>query len=284
MYVYRGDLGNYVDAVVDMTKPIMVTSVGNIRPRSAKEFFTTRPEGRKDYQLIYVADGCIHFDYRSEERVVEKGHMVLFYPDEPQEYIMYSKEKAEFYWVHFTGYDVERLLTQWGIPRDRRVFWVGLASDYRWLFYQMIRELQNRHAHFEELTAMNLQHLFLLIHRHLGGVEDRTKGFHGEIIQALTWFERHWRDDISIEDYAAHNRMSACWLRQKFKQYTGTTPMQHIISLRITNAMNLMENTDYNITQIAEAVGYDNPAYFRRLFHKHTGMSPTEYRKQLGKR
>ena len=44
--------------------------------------------------------------------------------------------------------------------------------------------------------------------------------------------------------------------------------------------MNLMENTDYNIEQIAEAVGYDNPSYFRRLFHKHTGLSPSEYKQR----
>jgi YesN/AraC family two-component response regulator len=56
--------------------------------------------------------------------------------------------------------------------------------------------------------------------------------------------------------------------------------MQYVISLRINNAMNLMENTDYNIEQIAEAVGYDNPSYFRRLFHKHTGLSPSEYRQR----
>lgn len=283
MYVYRGDLGNYVDALVDMSKPLLVTSAGNIRPRSAKEFFTTRPEGREDYQLLYVADGRIIFRFHGEEQVLDKGNMVLYWPGESQHYKMYSAEQAEFYWVHFTGYDVERLLAEWGIPHGRNVFWVGTDSDYRWLFYQMIRELQSRRAHYEQLLNMNLQHLFLLMHRHLTDTEDTATSFHGEVIQALTWFDRHWREDISIEEYATRNRMSPCWFRQKFKAFTGTSPMQHIINLRITNAMNLIENTDYNISQIAEAVGYDNPAYFRRLFRKHTGMSPLEYKKQKRK-
>ena len=59
--------------------------------------------------------------------------------------------------------------------------------------------------------------------------------------------------------------------------------MQYIVSLRITNAINLIENTDYNITEIANAVGYDNSLYFSRLFHKHTGMSPSEYKKKYKK-
>ena len=56
------------------------------------------------------------------------------------------------------------------------------------------------------------------------------------------------------------------------------TPLQYIVSLRITNSMNLMDNTNYNINQIAAAVGYDNAQYFSRLFKKHTGMTPSEYK------
>ena len=48
--------------------------------------------------------------------------------------------------------------------------------------------------------------------------------------------------------------------------------------LRINNAMNMLDNTKYNVTQIATAVGYDNSHYFCRLFKKHTGMTPLEYR------
>ena len=61
------------------------------------------------------------------------------------------------------------------------------------------------------------------------------------------------------------------------------TPMQYIVSLRITNAMNLIDNTDYNISQVASAVGYDNALYFSRLFHKHTGMAPSDYKKKREK-
>ena len=55
--------------------------------------------------------------------------------------------------------------------------------------------------------------------------------------------------------------------------------MQYILSLRMANAQSLLESTEYNISEIAEAVGYDNPLYFSRLFHKHIGVSPTAYRK-----
>lgn len=71
-----------------------------------------------------------------------------------------------------------------------------------------------------------------------------------------------------------------CWFIQNFKKITKTTPLQYIVSLRMTNAMNLLDNTNYNISQVAEAVGYENPLYFSRLFKKNIGVSPKEYRQR----
>ena len=59
------------------------------------------------------------------------------------------------------------------------------------------------------------------------------------------------------------------------------TPMQYILQLRISVAKNYLESSNKNITEIADAVGYDNPLYFSRLFTKYTGMSPKEYRSRF---
>lgn len=57
--------------------------------------------------------------------------------------------------------------------------------------------------------------------------------------------------------------------------------MQYILSKRICNAEALLQNTQYNITEIAQIVGYENPLYFSRLFKKIKGISPSEYRKNI---
>ena len=98
-----------------------------------------------------------------------------------------------------------------------------------------------------------------------------------EIERATHYFNENYNQEIIIEDYAKDRLMTPCWFIQNFKKITKTTPMKYIVSLRITNAMNMLENKNYNISQIAAAVGYDNPLYFSRLFKKHVGMSPSEY-------
>ena len=74
--------------------------------------------------------------------------------------------------------------------------------------------------------------------------------------------------------------MSISWFLRNFKQTTMKSPMQYILSIRINNAISLLETTDYNITEIATIIGYDNPLYFSRIFKKQTGLSPSDFRKK----
>ena len=57
--------------------------------------------------------------------------------------------------------------------------------------------------------------------------------------------------------------------------------MQYILSIRISNAESLLEATEYNMTEISNIVGYENPLYFSRIFKKMKGLSPSEYRKRI---
>ena len=78
--------------------------------------------------------------------------------------------------------------------------------------------------------------------------------------------------------------MSVSYFLKKFKEVTTKSPMQYILSIRINNAVSLLESTDYNVTEISTIVGYDNPLYFSRIFKKQKGVSPSDYRKQLSSR
>ena len=102
-----------------------------------------------------------------------------------------------------------------------------------------------------------------------------------EVERATHYFNENYNQNICIKDYAAERHMSDCWFNRTFKKVTKVTPIQYIISLRITSAINLLENTNHNIKQIASMVGYNDEYYFSRLFKKSTGLSPTAYRKKL---
>ena len=266
----------------DKSRPLIVGSCGTYRLYSRPELSTYRPRGRIDYQLIYIASGKAHFYFEDREEIVTAGHMVLYRPKEVQKYVYYGMDQTEVYWVHFTGSDVKNILRQYGMTDNMHVFYCGALLEYQSLFRLMIQELQMCREDYQELLAMMLRHILILIHRQMNNVKKTDSGFMTEEIDlAVTYFNEHYNTDICIEEYAASRHMSTSWFIRNFRKYTGFTPMQYILEIRISNAESLLEATEYNITEISRIVGYDNPLYFSRLFKRSKGLSPSEYRKRI---
>lgn len=278
MYVNRADWGMPHADIVNTEVPLLITAVGQYRMNSVAEMRTARLQGRGDYQLLYIASGQGDFTLGGQVRTLSRGTAVLYRPDVPQDYTFRAVDKAEYFWCHFTGSAVEDLLSDCRIPADATVFAAGTSSDFQWLFLQMIRELQLRQRGYDTILNMNLRHILLLIGRQQ--TEEKTVGnkMLGEIENAIRHFNMHFHWDIEIKKYAEQHLMSPYWFSQNFKKVTGCSPAQYLISLRMAHAMNLLDNTDDTVAQIAAAVGYENTQYFHRLFRNHIGMTPTEYK------
>lgn len=282
MYLNSGYLNNSRLPLKDKSAPLIVGSCGTYRLKEREKLPTKRPRGRLDYQLLYVASGKAHFTIDGKDNEVSAGHMVLYLPRQEQDYVYYSKDKPEVYWVHFTGSDVKNILMHYNIPLEDNIFYCGAISTYAYLFKEMIAELQNCRMGFQELLTMYLKQIFLLIQRSRSEKKATISTYlQEEMENARDYFEEHYNEPINIEEFAASRSMSVSWFLRKFKQVTGMSPMHFILTKRINNAVSLLETTNYNVTEISTIVGYDNPMYFSRLFKKQKGISPTEYRKLL---
>ena len=279
MFVNAAYMNNSTLAVVDESKPLIVTSCGNYKVKSRAEVRTSRPKGRKDYQLLYIAAGQGHFFINGQERVVSAGNIIVYLPGQPQEYVYYKDDKTDVYWVHFTGSDVERIIDYYNIRLSENIIYIGTSPDYQWLFGQIIQEMQLCRPRFEELISLLLRNIFILISRNLIGANRADNSLENEVELAMHYFRENYRSEVNVEDYALSRGMSASNFYRVFKQISGSTPLQFILKLRLSNAQNLLENSNLTIAEIASAVGYENPLYFSRLFHKHIGVSPSEYRK-----
>ena len=281
MYANTGYLNNLTEPIKDTSKPLIITSCGYYRVDSGPIIKTERKKGRKDYQLLYVLDGSAHFYFNGNEKIVKKGEMVLFRPFQPQYYVYYPTEKCQVFWVHFTGGSVEEILTSHNLPINDDFFYAGCNPDYKRLFEQMIKELQLCRKNYKELLVNSLENIFLLVSRFLVEGEKSGAGIINQIDYAITYFNENYNKDISVSEYAKSIHVSECWFNRIFKKVTKLTPLQYIISVRIAAAKTLLENEGYNVKETAYAVGFNNPLYFSRLFTKHAGVSPTEYKKAL---
>jgi len=88
--------------------------------------------------------------------------------------------------------------------------------------------------------------------------------------------------DISMEAVAAEHAMSPRNLLRRFKAATGHLPGEYLQLLRISAARQLLERGRAPVQKVATAVGYEDSTYFRGIFKRHTGMTPSEYRNRFG--
>lgn len=266
----------------DKKHPLFVGSCGTFHLYARPRLPTHRPRGRLDYQILYVASGKAHFYFHGVEEIVSAGNMVLYRPKEEQRYYYYGEDQTEVYWVHFTGNNVKNILRRHGIADDVHVIHTGTSLEYKQLFLSMIQELKLCREDYEELLVHYLYELLIMIHRlTLKKPRSQSMVLSNEMNTAVQYFHANYNKKINIEEYAIAHNMSVSWFIRSFKEYTTVTPAQYILSLRISNARTLLETTSYNISEISDIIGYENPLYFSRIFKKQCGMSPSEFRNQL---
>lgn len=94
------------------------------------------------------------------------------------------------------------------------------------------------------------------------------------------YLERHYDTKISASEICDAFAISTRHLNRLFKQETGLTVLEMVHKIRMERAKYLLENTDEKIINIATKVGYDDPAFFSRLFQRNIGCSPGKYRQR----
>lgn len=85
---------------------------------------------------------------------------------------------------------------------------------------------------------------------------------------------------VAVADYAARLDISPDYLQKVVKRFTGKPPVGWIHEAVVLESKALLLNTGLSVGEVAAKVGVEDPAYFSRLFKKHTGLTPVEYRKR----
>lgn len=98
------------------------------------------------------------------------------------------------------------------------------------------------------------------------------------IRKAQTFVGEQLHTDVTLPAIADHVHLHPVYLSRIFKQLTGENVSDYIHRLRMEKAAYLLKNTELKVYEITEAVGYENPQYFSKVFRKNYGQTPLEYR------
>jgi len=97
---------------------------------------------------------------------------------------------------------------------------------------------------------------------------------------AKEYIDAHLSSDLGINDIADYLNISPSYFAILFKQCYSKTFLEYVTSKRLELAKTYLLSSDVSITQIGKMVGYEDRRYFTKVFQKHTGMIPSEFREK----
>ncbi|GGF97301.1 response regulator [Paenibacillus abyssi] len=128
-----------------------------------------------------------------------------------------------------------------------------------------------------ERTQEKLLQLLLAFSSELA---ERQRNERNVISDIKDYINHHLNEDVSLQQLASRFYLSREYVSRRFKQETGQNLSEYVERLRIDKAKLLLGNPMYRITEIAEMVGYPDEKYFSKVFKKHIGCSPNQFRKK----
>lgn len=243
------------------------------------ESLTRRPNGRRDYQLLYMKSGCGFFENDEGVYNLQKGQMFLYKPYEKQIYRYPADKGTKVFWVHFSGTLTEKILSAAQI--NQCVFDVEDFTEFEETVHFIIKNLKSNNELSRILCASKLITLICVAGIKKSALNDKKPD--REINNILNYISTHYYEDTRNEEYAKKCGLSLSHFMRRFKECTGTTPAAYRNLTRIKTAEGLLVNSEYNISQTAFTVGFTDSLYFSRVFKKINGISPQKFRKRSEK-
>ena len=102
-------------------------------------------------------------------------------------------------------------------------------------------------------------------------------------LNILNYIDKNYNKNISLIDLANEACLNEKYFCKLFKEYFELSPWQYVLQTRLNKASAMLFDNNFNIKEIAFAVGFEDEFYFSRIFKKQFGMSPSEYKTQIKK-
>lgn len=250
--------------------PILINTTGYYEATTS--FETYNSIGRDDYYLMYIIDGQLTIEIDGSESTLKKGAIVIFPPEYRYKYR--GNPPAHYLYVHFTGSYADRFLEECGFNNlpciIKNEFNIELNNKFNLMIDTLI---YNRPLSIQKCACL-LQEILIDIR-----TDALNKLDNSPLKASLNHIHSFFTSKVDIPYLAGLENLSNSRYVAIFKNQTGKSPNEYIIDLRLQLAKSLLENTNMSIKQISERVGYNDQYFFSRLFKKHLGVSPQNYRK-----
>ncbi len=234
-----------------------------------------------DYsKLYYIVEGTGWVKIGDEQYYPQPGQLVLMPEGVKQSYSATAGQPYTKYWCHFSAKvgDIN-LFKLLNMP-----FLLNAGPDKRLdaIFAEMVRYANSDEMYAKLLAKAKLMELFSHYIRLLGEnvVSFTNPAAVERLDDILVYIHANIGREITIHELAERVCLHPNYFIRMFKEQVGVPPIQYIMRHKIEKAKELLAQTSFSVSEIADRVGFHDMFYFSRQFKKISGMPPSDFRKQ----
>lgn len=258
-------------------KPIACERINGMNDNMTKSHF------HNYFELYYLETGERYHMLNDELYHIHAGEFILFAP-----YIMhhsYGEENMPFrrLLTYFVPSEIDNPEVKEALLEKSGVYKIEKQSSKK--IHEIMEALLAEQSSEDEYSDDYQHHLVNVLGLQLLRLEHKrmSPAKNNRISNILTYIHEHYNEDITLELLSQQFFISPYYLCREFKRITNTTVVSYVNTTKIMNAQRKIMETDLNFTQISEITGFSNVTHFNRVFKKMTGMTPSEYRKEMKK-
>lgn len=233
-----------------------------------------------EYQLVYITEGRGHFQSSHTDLLeVSAGDALLLFPGEWHRYRPDPEVGWSEYWIGFRGTNTQYMV-QSSFLKTRPVIRVLHNLELLNTFQSIQYWLRDESPGYRRILASLAQLALAVVYRDALNSEDSSRMHSREIELAKIELTRRHPEHVDLTELAGRLGLSYSNFRVLFKQNTGLSPRQYHLQAKLNRASELLLHSRYNISEIADQLGFSSVFYFSRFFKAKQGISPDSFRRQ----
>lgn len=227
--------------------------------------------------LIYVLDGNAHIQHDKNHQTLSNHQMIIINPN--QTCIVSTNDTCQLIILRASGY---QFTSSTAINSNNMLFHIThldkIILDY--LKLALIESSSTTHGKQHLLKRITECILIHLLQNNDFSIKATDCEAHThDINNIIHYIQTNFTNKITLEQLSELSAINKYYLIRIFKQYTGLSPIDYIIHIRIEEAEKLLIESSLPISKISDLVGFHSPSHFTKVFKAIHHMTPSQFRK-----